>query len=56
MPARLLIEARPGAGKTTALSRLAERLADAGVSLVKLTRSNPDGLPEELLNLLRGPG
>jgi nucleoside-triphosphatase len=30
---RLLIEARPGAGKTTALSRLAERLADAGVAL-----------------------
>jgi nucleoside-triphosphatase len=30
---RLLIEARPGAGKTTALSRLAERLEDAGVSL-----------------------
>lgn len=31
MPARLLIEARPGAGKTTALSRLAERLSDGGV-------------------------
>jgi nucleoside-triphosphatase len=33
MPARLLIEARPGAGKTTALSRVAERLKDAGVAL-----------------------
>ena len=33
MAARLLIEARPGAGKTTALSRLAERLSDGGVSL-----------------------
>ncbi len=33
MPDRLLIEARPGAGKTTALSRLAERLSDAGVAL-----------------------
>ena len=32
MPARLLIEARPGAGKTTALSRLAERLRDGGVA------------------------
>jgi nucleoside-triphosphatase len=31
--ARLLIEARPGAGKTTALSRLAERLSDGGVTL-----------------------
>jgi nucleoside-triphosphatase len=30
---RLLIEARPGAGKTTALSRLADRLGDAGVAL-----------------------
>jgi nucleoside-triphosphatase len=29
--ARLLIEARPGAGKTTALGRLAELLRDAGV-------------------------
>jgi nucleoside-triphosphatase len=29
--ARLLIEARPGAGKTTALGRLAELLNDAGV-------------------------
>jgi nucleoside-triphosphatase len=33
VPARLLIEARPGAGKTTAIGRLAERLHDAGVSL-----------------------
>ena len=33
MPDRLLIEARPGAGKTTALRRLAERLSDAGVAL-----------------------
>jgi nucleoside-triphosphatase len=33
VPARLLIEARPGAGKTTALSRLAERLRDDGVAL-----------------------
>jgi nucleoside-triphosphatase len=32
VPARLLIEARPGAGKTTALSRLAERLRDDGVA------------------------
>jgi nucleoside-triphosphatase len=30
---RLVIEARPGAGKTTVLSRLAERLDDAGVAL-----------------------
>jgi nucleoside-triphosphatase len=33
VPARLLIEARPGAGKTTALGRLAERLGDDGVAL-----------------------
>jgi nucleoside-triphosphatase len=33
VPARLLIEARPGAGKTTALSRLAKRLGDGGVAL-----------------------
>lgn len=33
MAARLLIEARPGAGKTTAIGRLAERLDDAGVAL-----------------------
>ena len=33
MSARLLIEARPGAGKTTVLSRLAERLSDGGVAL-----------------------
>jgi nucleoside-triphosphatase len=33
VPARLLIEARPGAGKTTAISRLAERLRDDGVAL-----------------------
>jgi nucleoside-triphosphatase len=32
VPARLLIEARPGAGKTTALGRLAERLRDDGVA------------------------
>jgi nucleoside-triphosphatase len=31
--ARLLIEARPGAGKTTAIGRLAERLRDDGVPL-----------------------
>jgi nucleoside-triphosphatase len=30
---RLLIEARPGAGKTTAIGRLAERLGDDGVAL-----------------------
>jgi nucleoside-triphosphatase len=30
---RLLIEARPGAGKTTAVGRLAELLANAGVAL-----------------------
>jgi nucleoside-triphosphatase len=30
-PARLLIEARPGAGKTTALGRLAELLDEAGL-------------------------
>lgn len=33
MPARLLIEAQPGAGKTTALSRLAERLRADGLAL-----------------------
>jgi nucleoside-triphosphatase len=33
VPDRLLIEARPGAGKTTALSRLGERLRDAGVAV-----------------------
>jgi len=33
VPARLLIEARPGAGKTTAIGRLAELLGDAGVAL-----------------------
>jgi nucleoside-triphosphatase len=32
-PARLLIEARPGAGKTTALGRLAELLRDSGIPL-----------------------
>jgi nucleoside-triphosphatase len=32
VPARLLIEARPGAGKTTAIGRLAERLLDAGIA------------------------
>jgi nucleoside-triphosphatase len=31
--ARLLIEARPGAGKTTAVGRLAELLREAGVAL-----------------------
>ena len=44
MPARLLIEARPGAGKTTALSRLAERLGDGGVTLSGfLTREMREG-------------
>jgi nucleoside-triphosphatase len=44
VPDRLLIEARPGAGKTTALSRLAERLSDAGVALSGfLTREMRDG-------------
>jgi nucleoside-triphosphatase len=32
-PARVLIEARPGAGKTTAVGRLAELLREAGVPL-----------------------
>jgi nucleoside-triphosphatase len=32
-PARVLIEARPGAGKTTAVGRVAELLQDAGVPL-----------------------
>jgi nucleoside-triphosphatase len=32
-PARVLIEARPGAGKTTAAGRLAELLREAGVPL-----------------------
>jgi nucleoside-triphosphatase len=42
--ARLLIEARPGAGKTTALSRLAERLRDDGVALSGfLTREMREG-------------
>jgi nucleoside-triphosphatase len=41
---RLLIEARPGAGKTTALSRLAERLRDDGAVLSGfLTREIRDG-------------
>ena len=44
MPPRLLIEARPGAGKTTALSRVAERLRDDGVALSGfLTREMRDG-------------
>ena len=44
MPARLLIEARPGAGKTTALSRVAELLRDEGVALSGfLTREMRDG-------------
>jgi nucleoside-triphosphatase len=44
VPDRLLIEARPGAGKTTAVSRLAERLSDAGVALSGfLTREMRDG-------------
>jgi nucleoside-triphosphatase len=30
---RLLIEARPGAGKTTAIGRLAELLSDAGIAV-----------------------
>jgi nucleoside-triphosphatase len=42
--ARLLIEARPGAGKTTALSRLAELLRDGGVALSGfLTREMREG-------------
>jgi nucleoside-triphosphatase len=32
-PARLLVEARPGAGKTTALGRLSELLRDVGMPL-----------------------
>jgi nucleoside-triphosphatase len=44
VPARLLIEARPGAGKTTALGRLAERLKDDGVALSGfLTREMREG-------------
>ena len=44
MSPRLLIEARPGAGKTTALSRLAERLRDDGVALSGfLTREMREG-------------
>jgi nucleoside-triphosphatase len=44
VPARLLIEARPGAGKTTALGRLAERLRNDGVALSGfLTREMRDG-------------
>jgi nucleoside-triphosphatase len=37
MPARILVEARPGAGKTTAFRRLAERLRDAGVPVAGFT-------------------
>jgi nucleoside-triphosphatase len=33
VPSRFLIEARPGAGKTTALERLAELLQEAGVEV-----------------------
>jgi nucleoside-triphosphatase len=41
---RLLIEARPGAGKTTAVGRLAELLRDAGVPLSGfLTREIREG-------------
>jgi nucleoside-triphosphatase len=41
---RLLIEARPGAGKTTAVGRLAELLGDAGMSLSGfLTREMREG-------------
>jgi nucleoside-triphosphatase len=41
---RLLVEARPGAGKTTALERLAERLREAGVPLSGfLTRERREG-------------
>jgi nucleoside-triphosphatase len=44
VPTRLLIEARPGAGKTTALGRLAERLRDDGVAPSGfLTREMRDG-------------
>jgi nucleoside-triphosphatase len=44
VPDRLLIEARPGAGKTTALGRVAERLSDDGVALSGfLTREMRDG-------------
>jgi nucleoside-triphosphatase len=42
--ARLLIEARPGAGKTTAIGRLAELLGEAGVPLSGfLTREVREG-------------
>jgi nucleoside-triphosphatase len=42
--ARLLIEARPGAGKTTAIGRLAELLREDGVPLSGfLTREQRDG-------------
>jgi nucleoside-triphosphatase len=39
VPARLLIEARPGAGKTTAIGRLAERLDAPGGFLTREMRS-----------------
>ena len=43
-PARVLIEARPGAGKTTAVGRLSELLREAGVSLSGfLTRELREG-------------
>jgi nucleoside-triphosphatase len=43
-PARLLIEARPGAGKTTAIGHLAELLQEAGVPLSGfLTRELREG-------------
>lgn len=37
MPPRLLVEARPGAGKTTAFRRLADLLRDAGVPVAGFT-------------------
>ncbi len=37
MPPRLLVEARPGAGKTTAFRRLAELLAERGVKAAGFT-------------------
>ena len=37
VPTRLLLEARPGAGKTTAFSRLAELLRESGVDVAGFT-------------------
>ena len=37
MPPRLLVEARPGAGKTTAFRRLAELLSERGVAVAGFT-------------------